>query len=207
MSETKNIVEEKFCFEEETHLTVHKTSIFVPGGDGFLVYGPAGEIIFRVDSFGPESDSDDEIVLMDSTGVALVTLIRKKLSLHQRWEGFLGEKKEQQEPFFSIFKTSIIGQFEVVAELHRHPKEEYHIEGSFGHRSCSIYRSHNIKELVAEIKRKVDPDTNMMLGKDVFMLCLKPGIDSAIVMSLVLVLDHMSGLDVDDNDSILPLAG
>ena len=66
MSSRSPIVEKIFCFEEETHLTVHKTSIFVPGGgDGFIVYNPTWEMTFRVDSYGPDSASKDELVLMD----------------------------------------------------------------------------------------------------------------------------------------------
>lgn len=51
--------------------------------------------------------------------------------------------------------------------------EEYHIEGRFSQRNCTIYDS--TKETMAEIKRKVNASTNVMLGKDVFSLILKPG--------------------------------
>lgn len=87
----------------------------------------------------------------------------------------------------------------------RDPGEEYHIEGSFEQRSCSIYSTHansELKELVAEIKRKVDPDTNVMLGKDVFLLCLEPLVDGAFVMALLLVLDRMCGVDLDDSNQV-----
>lgn len=215
MSRRSNvIVDGRFCLEEETHLTVHKTSIFVPGNaDGFIVYDSTGDIVFRVDSYGPESDSKDELVLMDSVGKSLVTLNRKKPSLHQRWEAFLGEKKEDhhhhhhQEPIFSIFKSSIIGQFNLVATMCNDPSEEYHTEGSFSNGSCaiSIYNTNSsdgsstTRELVAKIKRKVDPKTKVMLGKDVFLLCLKPWMDGAFVMALVLVLDRLGGFDIDDS--------
>ncbi|RZB57050.1 hypothetical protein D0Y65_045936, partial [Glycine soja] len=35
------------------------------------------------------------------------------------------------------------------------------------------------KELVAQIRRKVDPATSVMLGKEVFWLCIKPAFDAA----------------------------
>lgn len=205
MSSRSPIVDEIFCREEETHVTVHKTSIFVPGrGDGFIVYNPAGEITFRVDSYGADSPPEDELVLMDSSGKSIVTLLRKKLSLRQRWEAFLGEKEDGQQPAFSIFKSSIIGKFDLLVDDYGHdPVLEYHIEGSFLQRSCSIYNlkaGSESKELVAEIKRKVDPDTNVMLGKDVFLLCIKPLVDGAFMMALVLVLDRMGGVDVDDSN-------
>ncbi|CAI9304155.1 unnamed protein product [Lactuca saligna] len=50
--------------------------------------------------------------------------------------------------------------------------EEYHIEGCFSQRNCTIYDS--AKETTAEIKPKVDVSTNVMLGKDVFLLTMKP---------------------------------
>ena len=54
------------------------------------------------------------------------------------------------------------------------------------------------RDPVVEIKRKVDPSTNVMLAKDVFLLCLKPGFDSAFAMGLVLILDQVHGDDADD---------
>ncbi|CAK9141271.1 unnamed protein product [Ilex paraguariensis] len=200
------IVDESFGFEQETHLTVHKTSIFF-SGDGFIVYDPKGEVIFRVESYGPDSQSNDELFLMNSSGKCLLTLHRKKPSLHQRWEGFVGEKMDGQEPSFSVHRSSIIGRSGRVVEVYGNPAEEYQIEGSFPQRSCTV--SHissdgSSKELVAQIKRKVDPTTNVMLGKDVFLICLKPGVDSAFIMGLVLVLDQMDGDDFDDLHEVGP---
>lgn len=70
------IVDDKYCFEEETTLTVHKTSVFFPG-DGFVVYNHEGQLLFRFDSYGPESKPMDELVLMDAFGKCLLTLRRK----------------------------------------------------------------------------------------------------------------------------------
>lgn len=73
------MVDEEFCFEEETQLTVHKTSVFYRG-DGFVVHNPKGELMLRFDSYyGPHGHPlpKDELVLMDATGNCLLTLIRK----------------------------------------------------------------------------------------------------------------------------------
>ncbi|KAG6658609.1 protein LURP-one-related 5-like [Carya illinoinensis] len=191
------IVDEKFCYPEETHLTARKTSVFFPG-DGFVVYDPHGEFLFRHDSYGPDSRPKDELVLMDRSGKCLLTLLRKKPSLHQRWEGYRGEKAEHQDPIFRVSRSSIIGRSRLVVEVHGDADKEYQIEGSFPHRCCTIYKfyaENTSREPVAEIKRKVDPSTGVMLGKDVFLLCLKPGVDSAFVMGLVLILDQMYGDD------------
>ncbi|KAE8654514.1 Protein LURP-one-related 12 [Hibiscus syriacus] len=198
------IVDEKFCFEEETQLTVHKTSVFFPG-DGFVVYSPRGEVILRFDSYyGPDSLPKDELVLMDAAGNGLLTLIRKKPSLHQRWEGLLGEKREKESPIFCVRRSSIIGRSNVVVDVYGDPGDEYNIDGSYPKRCCAIYSTSlesSSKLPKAEIKRKVDPSTHVMLGKDVFLLCLSPGFDSAFAMALILVLDQMfDDGDIDDED-------
>lgn len=186
------VVEAGFVYEEETHLTVSKTSLFF-AGDGFTVYDSKGELVFRVDSYGPDIRERDELVLMDPHGRCLLTVRRKRPSLHQRWEGFLGERTDGQKPIFSVKRSSIIGRSGVTVEVYGRQGEEYQIEGSFAQRCCTIFDAG--KESVAEIRRKVDASTNVVLGKDVFSLCLKPGFDGAFAMGLVLVLDQINGED------------
>lgn len=196
------VVEDDFAYEKETHLTVFKTSLFF-AGDGFTVYDPKGEPVFRVDSYGPESHDTGELVLMNASGRCLLTVRRKRPSLHQRWEGFLGERTDGQKPIFSVRRSSIIGRSSVTVELYGEHSEEYQIEGSFGHRCCTIFNA--AKETVAEIKRKVDASTNVVLGKDVFSLILKPGFDAAFAMGLVLVLDQINGDDLSFDDGVVDL--
>ncbi|GMN50006.1 hypothetical protein TIFTF001_019167 [Ficus carica] len=186
------VVEAGFVYEEETHLTVSKTSLFF-AGDGFTVYDSKGELVLRVDSYGPDIRERDELVLMDPHGRCLLTVRRKRPSLHQRWEGFLGERTDGQKPIFSVKRSSIIGRSGVTVEVYGKQGEEYQIEGSFAQRCCTIFNAG--KESVAEIRRKVDASTNVVLGKDVFSLCLQPGFDGAFAMGLVLVLDQINGED------------
>ncbi|KAL8235378.1 hypothetical protein R6Q59_021478 [Mikania micrantha] len=198
------IVGEGFVYEKETHLTVMKTSLFF-AGDGFAVYDCNGQLVFRVDSYGPDARDAGELVLMDPNGRCLLTVRRKRPSLHQRWEGFLGERWEGQKPIFSVRRSSIIGKSNMTVELFGDRTEEYLIEGQFGHRNCTIFDS--AKETMAEIRRKVDASTNVMLGKDVFLLTLKPGFDGAFAMGLVLVLDQINGDDGDgdgDDGAVYP---
>lgn len=191
-------LEKGFASNEETHLTVRKTSLFYPG-DGFIVYDCNGDLVFRVESYGPDGRDKDEVVLMDANGRCLLTVRRKRPSLHQRWEGYAGERGEGQKPMFSVRRSSIIGRSSVTVEMYDRAGEEYQyqIEGSYGQRCCTFLNA--MKESVAEIKRKVDTSTNVVLGKDVFSLCLKPGFDGAFAMGLVLVLDQING-DHDSED-------
>lgn len=123
-------------------------------------------------------------------------LLNQRPSLHQRWEGYNGEGTEGKKPLFSVRRSSIIGRSNMTVEVYTNPGEEYQIEGSFGCRNCNIFNAE--KEIVAEIRRKVDATTNVVLGKDVFLLSLKPGFDGAFAMGLVLILDQIHGADDHD---------
>ncbi|XP_073274790.1 protein LURP-one-related 12-like [Primulina huaijiensis] len=199
------IVEEGYVYDEEIHLTVLKTSHFF-SGDGFSAYDSKGQLVFRVESYGPDASETGELVLMDADGRCLLTVRRKWPSLHQRWEGFFGERTEGQKPQFSIRRSSIIGRSSVAVDVYISPIVEYHIEGSFGCRNCKILNEEN--EAVAEIRSKVDSSTNVVLGKDVFLLSLKPGFDGAFAMGLVFVLDRIHGEEegVGDNGSRVGVA-
>ncbi|KAL3631774.1 hypothetical protein CASFOL_024758 [Castilleja foliolosa] len=195
---TGAIVEEGYVYQEETQLTVLKTSLFFPG-DGFTTYDSKGELIFRVESYGPDSRDSGELILMDATGRSILTVRRKRPSLHQRWEGFVGEGTDAKKPLFSVRRSSILGRSSMTVEVYS-TGEEYQIEGSFACRNCTIFNAD--KEVVAEIHRKVDATTNVVLGKDVFVLALKPGLDSSFAMGLVLVLDQIYGDDDDNSDGM-----
>ncbi|XP_010465573.1 PREDICTED: protein LURP-one-related 12-like [Camelina sativa] len=186
------VVDKAYLYEEDKPLTVCKTSLFYTG-DGFAAYDCHGDIIFRVDSYGPDTRDNDEIVLMDATGKCLLTVKRKRPTLHQRWEGFLGERSDGQKPIFSVRRSSIIGRCTMEIDVFDGTGEEYIIDGDFSQRSCLIYDTE--KRTVAEIKRKVDASTNVMLGRDVFTLEIKPGFDGAFAMGLVVVLDQINGDD------------
>lgn len=193
--------EKGFKSDEETQLTVCKTSLFF-AGDGFTAYDCKGQLIFRVDSYGPQVRDKDQLILMDASGRCLVSLRRKRPSLHNRWEGYLGERKEGDKPIFSVKRSWMIGRSGLTVEIYQNPGEEYQIEGSFSRRSCTMYDAVT-KEVMAEIRRKVNVAANVILGKDVFSLLLKPGFDAAFAMALVLVLDQVSSGDDGLVDVIL----
>ncbi|XP_010472987.1 PREDICTED: protein LURP-one-related 5 isoform X2 [Camelina sativa] len=190
------LVDDEFIHGEERSLTVRKTSLFFTG-DGFTVYDCKGSLVFRVDSYGgPNTRDTDEVVLMDAHGRCLLTLRRKRPSLRRRWEGYLGERSDGQKPIFGVRRSSIIGRNSVTVEVYGdYMCGEYLIEGSFGQRSCTVVEAETRRK-VAEIRRKVDASTNVMLGKDVFSLNVKPGFDGAFAMGLVLVLDQIYGDDL-----------
>ncbi|XP_021760773.1 protein LURP-one-related 12-like [Chenopodium quinoa] len=200
-SKKEVMLQERYCYGEDREFTIHKTSMFSQG-DGFIMYDSKGDIIFRVHSYGPIKHP---LLLMDHFGKPLFTLLPKRPTLHQRWEGFMGEKlghHDQQPPIFSIWKSTMIGRSKFMVEVHDGSHATYQIEGCFSERRCTIYYMSTSSDhatcriLVAQIERKVEPTRKILLGREVFSLSIKGGFDAAFGMALVLALDRIDGDDV-----------
>lgn len=92
------IIQEEYVYKEETQLTVLKTSLFFTG-DGFVVYDSKGQLVFRFDSYGPNTRDKEELVLMNSHGRSLLTL-RRKVGIHYNHSFFFYLN-------FSLFLSSL----------------------------------------------------------------------------------------------------
>ncbi|KAL6845480.1 hypothetical protein ACP4OV_024975 [Aristida adscensionis] len=204
------IVGREYCEPEERLLTVRKTSHFSPG-DGFAAYDHrTGGLAFRVDTYGRGhgggAASPGELALLGPGGEPLLTVRRRRPSLHQRWEGFLGARDDGQKPLFSARRSSILGGAAAgaVIELLSPSRASggaapdlLRVDGSFARRCCRVVaapRSEDEKaKVVAEIRRKVDEGSRVVMGRDVFVLRVSPGFDAAFAMGIVLVLDQIAG--------------
>jgi uncharacterized protein YxjI len=201
------IVGAEYCDPEERVLTVRKTSHFFPG-DGFAAYDSrTGGLAFRADTYGRGhgggAASSGELALLGPAGEPLLTVRRRRPSLHQRWEGFLGARADGQKPLFSARRPSILGGAAAGAIVELLPPplssspELLRVDGSFARRCCRVVAAPKAEgekaKLVAEIKRKVDEGTRVVMGRDVFVLKVSPGFDAALAMGIVLVLDQIAG--------------
>uniref|UniRef100_A0ACD5WH98 Uncharacterized protein n=1 Tax=Avena sativa TaxID=4498 RepID=A0ACD5WH98_AVESA len=200
------IVGEEYCDLKERLLTVRKTSHFSPG-DGFAAYDHrTGGLAFRADTYGRGhgggAASPGELALLGPAGEPLLTVRRRRPSLHQRWEGFLGARADGQRPLFSARRPSILGGAGrgAVIELSA-SAAELRVEGSFARRCCRVVGKggeDGEETVVAEIRRKVDAGARVVMGRDVFVLRVGPGFDAAFAMGIVLVLDQIAGDEAYD---------
>lgn len=193
------VVDDKFCKDSATALTVWKKSL-VFSCSGFTVYDPSGNLVFRVDNYC--SHPKNKVLLMDAAGTALLTMRRKRLSLHNEWQGFLGEFQDAQKPLFVVKRaSSLLIPTNKLAEVYvgvstksnQKPHSDYHIEGCYAKRSFTILNS--CGDLVAEVKPKQVRSADIKLGGDVFNLVVWPGYDHAFIMGLIVVLDQMMPSD------------
>lgn len=192
------VIDEKlYCKDSLTVLTVWKKSLLF-SCSGFTVFDPNGNIVFRVDNYC--SDSKNEVVLMNAAGIAILTMRRKKLSLRNEWQGFLGEFQAAQKPLFAVRRRRTIlfpSKRKTLAKVYLGSSDrsklhcEYlRIEGCYAKRSFTSLTTFGY--VVAEVKPKqVKPDIS--LGGDVFNLIIRPGYDQAFVMGLIIGLDKMMG--------------
>ncbi|RLM92953.1 protein LURP-one-related 5-like [Panicum miliaceum] len=219
------IVGEEHCGGEDRELTVRKTTLFTPG-DGLEAYDHrTGALAFRVETYGRGGAcgggaAAGDLALLDAEGEPVLTVRRRRPSLHNRWDGFLGDGAAargggHQKPLFSARRSSILGAGTGAAAvlvdlLAPGATEEFHVDGSFPRRCCRVVASAKAwaaaeggggeaeeDVVVAEVRRKVDEDAHVVMGRDVFVLWVRAGFDAAFAMGIVLVLDRITGDEVD----------
>ncbi|KAL9253516.1 LURP-one-related 17-like protein [Drosera capensis] len=174
-----------------TSLTVWRKSL-VCCCDGFTVIGSEGELVYRVDNYRGHSG---EIVLMDNYGRSIHTIRRhKKLSqLVDYWLVYDGEASDG--PMFSVKKqgnilnsnSNVLAHVFLRASMDKRPT--YSVEGSYSQRSCKVLdQSRNV---MVEIKSKEAANIGASFGSEVFQLVVRPGFDTGLAMTVVLLLDQM----------------
>ncbi|KAL3753243.1 hypothetical protein ACJRO7_000611 [Eucalyptus globulus] len=198
-------------YGKEEVLTVWKKSLLL-NCNGFTVFDCKGNLVFRVDNY--LAGNKGEVVLMDAAGKPLLTVRRKRLSLSDNWQVFDGEAAAN--PRFTARKNANLLNNKGLAQVSNgaaagggsgsgssspssapsspssswSPRSggrnvAYEIEGSYAQRRCTVYDA--TRRVVAEIRQKE------AVGSDVFRLVVQPGMDTAVAMALVILLDQMFG--------------
>ncbi|XP_044980116.1 protein LURP-one-related 5-like [Hordeum vulgare subsp. vulgare] len=202
------VVGEEHCEEEDRELTVRKTTLFSPG-DGLEAYDHrTGDLAFRVETYGRGGAcgggaAAGDLALLGAAGDPVLTVRRRRPSLHHRWDGFLGDGVAAgAKPLFSARRSSILGTGSgiLVDLLAPGTAKELRVDGSFPRRCCRVVVAEEEGEeetVVAEVRRKVDEGAHVLLGRDVFVLWVRAGFDAAFAMGIVLVLGRITGDEVD----------
>ncbi|XP_077230750.1 protein LURP-one-related 11-like [Tasmannia lanceolata] len=160
----------------------------ISNSKGCTVFDSNGKIIYRIDNY--EQKYSDEVYLMDLRGDVLFTILRKKLRLFGRWEGYKsnGSKMEQEKPWFKVRKPCRILKgdppCQVTVGWNKDRPDCYRIEGLAGKSACKIVDKAG--RLVAEVKQK-HSSSGVVLGDDVLSLVVEPNTDHSLIMGLVVV--------------------
>ncbi|KAJ7571607.1 hypothetical protein O6H91_01G168800 [Diphasiastrum complanatum] len=178
------IVGPQFCSPYPTEYVIQKKVLSLSGGD-FNVTDTNGNLFFKVD--GRVWSMREKRVLLDALDTPVLCMKRKYLSLHSTWWAFLGNSISSGKELFTI-KQSAVFQLKTSLDVflaHNTGVPDFNIKGDFIARSCLIY---HYNQVIAEIKRTLTV-SNLLLGKDTFSVLVYPGIDSAFIISLVLLMD------------------
>ena len=158
----------------------------------FVVQDINGNILFKVK--GALLSIHDRHVLSDAAGNPIVTLRRKTMSAHDRWQVFRGESTEPSDLIFTAKRSSMF-QWKTKLDvfLANNTKEnvcDFKVKGSWSERSCVIYAGES-STIVAQMRKK-HTAKSILIGKDHFMVTVYPNIDYAFIISLIVILDAIN---------------
>ncbi|KAI4356110.1 hypothetical protein L6164_000157 [Bauhinia variegata] len=122
-------------------------------------------------------------VLQDAAENAIVTLHKKIMSMHERWEVYKGENIDSNNLLFSVKEPSMIQRKVELDVFLAHNKSEevcdFKIKAT--EKSCVFYAGKD-ERIIAETGKVNDES---------FDICVYPNIDCAFIVSLGIILDTM----------------
>ncbi|KAL0450946.1 UNVERIFIED_CONTAM: protein LURP-one-related 15 [Sesamum latifolium] len=185
------VISPQFCAGYPVDLTIVRKLITLSEGS-FGVTDVNGNIMFKVK--GKLFSLHDRRVLLDATGIPIITFQQKLLSAHRRWQVFRGESTDAKDLLFSVKKSSLI-QLKTKLDVFmacntREDVCDFKIEGSWFERSCVIYAG-NSTNIIAQMHRKHSAQS-ILLGKDTFGVTVYPNVDYAFIVALVVILEEIN---------------
>ncbi|KAI3871176.1 hypothetical protein MKW98_015076 [Papaver atlanticum] len=156
-------------------------------GNGCTVYDSNGQVVYRIDNY--DNKNCNEVHLMDLKGKVLFTILRKKLRLFGRWEGYKsGNSSKGNKPWFQVKKNLNMEVDVTVKESDETGANSYRMErlkGSSSKLACKIMDVQTGRA-IAELKQK-QSSGGVLLGDDVMGLVVEPNIDHSFIMGLIVV--------------------
>ncbi|PRQ42762.1 putative tubby-like domain-containing protein [Rosa chinensis] len=160
----------------------------------FSVKDVNGNTVFKVK--GAFLSLRERRVLVDGAGNPIVTLQKKLLSTHHRWEVYRGDSTDSGNLVFSVKKSSVV---QLKTKLHvflANNKGEYapdfKVKGSWFEQSCVVYSGKSKSSNILAEMHKKHTVTSVLFGKDNFMVTVYPGVDQALIVALIFILNEMN---------------
>ncbi|OMP07991.1 hypothetical protein COLO4_06873 [Corchorus olitorius] len=193
-SSTAPIIGPQFCAPHPVDVAIIREVKTIKHGS-FVVTDINGDILFKVKGAGFLSMHDHR-VLMDATGIPILTLKQKIMTAHDRWQVFRGDSTESSDLICTAKRSSMF-QFKTKLDvfLANNTKEEvcdFKVKGSWSEKSCVIYAGES-SNIVAQMHTK-NTFKSMLIGKDKFMVTVNPNIDYAFIVALIVVLDGINAV-------------
>ncbi|XVF37481.1 hypothetical protein REPUB_Repub20aG0011900 [Reevesia pubescens] len=189
-----SIISPHFCAPYPVDLAIVRKVLTITDGN-FVVTDINGNIVFKVK--GAFLTIRDRRVLLDAAGHPIVTLKRKLMSAHGRWQVFRGDSTNSSDLMLSAKRSSIFQlKTRLDVFLANNKKEDvcdFKVKGSWFERSCVIYAGDS-STIVAQMHKKLTVKS-ILIGKDKFMVTVYPNIDYAFIVALIVILDGINSTD------------
>ncbi|KAM5560609.1 protein LURP-one-related 15 [Rosa sericea] len=124
-----------------------------------------------------------------------------KRSTHHRWEVYRGDSTDSRNLVFSVKKSSVV---QLRTNLHvflANNKGEYapdfKVKGSWFEQSCVVYSGKSKSSNIFAEMHKKHTVTSVLFGKDNFMVTVYPGVDQALIVALIVILNEINFSDSD----------
>ncbi|KAI3871178.1 hypothetical protein MKW98_015078 [Papaver atlanticum] len=160
----------------------------VMNSNGCTVFDSNGEIIYRIDNY--HKKCSNKAYLMDLKGNVLSTILKKRLRMFGRWEGYSGSycsKEDQVKPWFQVrkpFRVPNKVHYNVCVSMGSSNDSLYTIERLDGKLGCKILDQAG--NVVAEMKPK-QSRFGVGLGDDVLTLTVESNVDESLIFGLIVV--------------------
>ncbi|KAK1562218.1 hypothetical protein Q3G72_030007 [Acer saccharum] len=185
---TVSVISPQFCVPQPLDLVIRKQVLTITSGN-FDVNDTNGNLILRVKGLLFPGWR----VILDDAGNPIVTLQRKILTAHKRWEVF--RRDSTDDMIFSAKKSSIIQlKTELDVYLANNINEhvsDFKVKGSWLEQSCTIYAGES-NTIFAQMYKK-HGIRSILIGKDKFMVTVYPNVDYAFIVALIVILDGITG--------------
>nr|XP_043636423.1 protein LURP-one-related 15-like [Erigeron canadensis] len=184
------IVGPKFLAPYPVDLTIVRKLMSLSDGN-FGVTDVNGNIMFKVKA--KHLSLRDRRVLLDASGIPVLSFQKKLISLHNRWVVFRGDSSDSKDIIFSAKQSSLV-QFKTSLDVflgnNEHGNCDFKVKGSWFDRSCTIYAGDG-RTIVAQMHKKHTVQS-IALGKDTFAVTVYPNVDYAFIVALVVILHEIN---------------
>jgi uncharacterized protein YxjI len=157
---------------------------------GTTVHNPDGSVAFQTRE-AVLSLRNKEVVY-DALGSPIASLHKKTISMHGTWQVFRGDSTSKSALVAEITPSLVnLGGKTIKVTLEGQDNPAFIVKGNFLARSFQFIDGNN--NVIAESRRqgKFHSVSNYVSGEDTFTLAVQPGVDTALLVMVTLVIDDI----------------
>ncbi|KAI3891787.1 hypothetical protein MKX03_020925 [Papaver bracteatum] len=184
------VISPLYCTPYQVDLYTAKRVKKITEGRHLGFFDINGNNIFKVITSG---HFNSRLILVDASGVPVVSLKPMKWSPHQRWKVYSGDSSDSKDLLFTVKKSHYL-QFKIELDVFLSSNKEedvcdFKVKQSLSEKSCVIYQG-NSDNIIAEMHKNKDVRDKVQ-GKDTFLVTVNQNVDCAFVIAIDAVLNEV----------------